>query len=76
MTDTQPRTPPGSPAGGQFGVKPGGAEAATELVAPAPKHKCDADCWPQIIRYGIDPDSNTGDCDPFLAQALAEEALR
>jgi len=37
------------------------------------KHICTADCWSQIIRYGIDPYSNTGDCDPFEAQRLADE---
>lgn len=36
MTDTQPRTPAGSPVGGQFAAKPGGAEAAVELAGPSP----------------------------------------
>lgn len=37
MTDTQPRTPAGSPAGGQFGNKPGGAESDMTLAAPDTK---------------------------------------
>lgn len=32
MTDTQPRTPAGSPAGGQFGVKSGGAESQLAIA--------------------------------------------
>lgn len=32
MTDTQPRTPAGSPVGGQFAAKPGGAESDTSLA--------------------------------------------
>lgn len=38
MTITQPRTPAGSPAGGQFGNKPGGAESTIALPATAREH--------------------------------------
>lgn len=33
MTDTQPRTPAGSPAGGQFGNQPGGVEGSLSLAS-------------------------------------------
>lgn len=35
-------------------------------------HKCTADCWSYMLRYGMD--ENAAQCDAFKARAAADAA--